>query len=120
MLGKLGLASWVLAALVGMVSVVTSACGSDESNPPGASCTPNAQQACACPGGDQGVQVCAADGNSFGACDCGGGSGGSGGATGNCGDGVEQVGECDPGNEVAYCPMDCMGQGGGGGDPCAG
>ena len=33
-----------------------------------ANCTPGVQQACACPGGGQGVQVCADDGERFGAC----------------------------------------------------
>jgi len=123
MLGRLSLASWALAALVGAVVGLGVACGSDESSGTGGGCTPGAQQACACPAGGQGTQVCNEDGRSFGACDCGGegGNGAGGGAVGLCGDGVEQSGECDPGDEVNYCPVDCMaGAGGAGGDPCAG
>ena len=43
-------------------------------------CIPGQQIACACGGGEEGFQVCAADGKSLGSCECGnGGSGGSGG-----------------------------------------
>lgn len=43
-------------------------------------CVPGQQIACACPGGAMGVQVCAADGQSYGGCmECSGGAGGSGG-----------------------------------------
>ncbi len=37
-------------------------------------CVPGAQVACACPGGEQGVQQCNDDGNGFGSCSCAGGS----------------------------------------------
>lgn len=35
-------------------------------------CTAGVQTACACPGGSQGAQRCAADGSGYGACDCAG------------------------------------------------
>ena len=41
-------------------------CGSTPST-----CVKGAQTACACPGGTTGVQVCSADGTSFGSCQCG-------------------------------------------------
>ncbi len=48
-----------------------------------AGCVPGAQVSCACLGGGDGVQVCSADGTSFGPCDCGptSGAGGAGGAS---------------------------------------
>jgi hypothetical protein len=65
--------------------VVTSglvACSSSKST-----CTPGAQVTCSCAGGVEGVQVCNADGQSFGSCQCPGAttggstSGSSGGST---------------------------------------
>lgn len=77
-----------------LVQALTS-CGSDD--PASSVCVPNESQACTGPGQCVGFQVCAADGKSFGACDCGsggtggsasggtGGSGGGGGGTSNAG-----------------------------------
>lgn len=70
------------------VVVLFAACGSDDSEGDGTggktTCAPGATQACTCNGSDTGAQVCAADGKSWGACDCGSaGSGGSGGASGD-------------------------------------
>lgn len=69
------------------VAVLFAACGSDESDGDAAgktTCAAGATQACTCNGNDTGVQVCAADGKSWGACNCGG-SGGSGGGSGGAG-----------------------------------
>jgi hypothetical protein len=67
------------------VAMLFVACGSDESEGDGTggktTCAAGATQACTCSGSDTGVQVCAADGKSWGACACGG-SGGSGGGSG--------------------------------------
>ncbi|MBK8264509.1 MAG: hypothetical protein IPK80_24600 [Nannocystis sp.] len=43
----------------------------------GGACVPGASVACACPNGTMGAQVCNPDGNSFGICECAGGSSGS-------------------------------------------
>lgn len=105
-LGVFGGAAWLLPSCGGT--------GDTE----GGTCTPNETKGCLCPGGGEGVQVCASDGRSYSACDCG--SGGNGGSTGTssggdgggntqvgaCGDGVEDQGECDVGSEN-YCKEDC-------------
>lgn len=44
-------------------------------------CVPGMSVACACPDGTDGAQVCAPDGNSFGTCECAGGSGSDSNAT---------------------------------------
>ncbi|MFO0758201.1 MAG: hypothetical protein U0359_17020 [Byssovorax sp.] len=121
---------WIGVAILGAIASLVAACGSGGSGSTsgGSGCTPGAQQACACPGGTQGVQVCADDGRSFKPCECGSvstttsGTGGSGvggftGSTGTqmgtCGDGIQQPGECNPGE--FYCAADCGGAGGAGG-----
>jgi len=104
----------VVLALVGSV-VAASACSGDGS----AECVPGRQEQCACPGGADGVQTCADDGQSFGTCDCGGtgagsgaggGSGGAGGGTTcDCADGFFCNGEesCGADGEcVAGTPPD--------------
>jgi hypothetical protein len=133
---------WVRAALLGSVVAGLAACGSsgstDATSSGGSNCTPGEQKACACPGGVEGVQTCAADGRSLEACQCGGstgsGMGGAGGSSGAstgtkmepCGDGVQQPGECLPSNETHfYCPADCdgttaSGSSSGTGGSCAG
>jgi hypothetical protein len=118
---------WVRAALLGSVVAGLAACGSSGSSDAttaggGTGCTPGEQKSCACPGGTQGVQTCAEDGRSLNACECGASSGtagtGSGGAggtstgthTSDCGDGVQQPGECLPDSETHfYCKEDCDG-----------
>ncbi len=55
-------AGW-LAGLIGMLAV---GCGSEASAP---ACTPGRSEACACPDGAQGAQVCTEQGT-FGACRC--------------------------------------------------
>jgi hypothetical protein len=57
--------------------VCVGACGGDDSTNP-VTCVANQSQACAGPMGCAGFQVCAPDGKSFSACNCGGGTGGSG------------------------------------------
>lgn len=121
---------WIGVAILGTMASIVAACGSSGTGSGGTSgsnCTPGAQQACACPGGTQGVQVCADDGRSFKACECGSGAsssssgtGGAGGGVissgtgmGSCGDGIIQPGECNPGE--FYCAADCTGSGGAGG-----
>lgn len=132
------LLGWVGGLALGAVS----ACGGDEGGADGdggSGCTPNAQVACACPGGGSGVQVCNPDGLGFGPCMCGDGGGTDDGGSGEsttgeddgdgdaegttaaspCGNGVEDPGECDE-EDAAYCPDDCessddtSGSGGGG------
>lgn len=57
--------------LVFLTILGTVACGSSTPEAgPTTACLPGKQEACACPGGTQGAQVCAADGNSYGACSC--------------------------------------------------
>ncbi len=65
-------------------------------------CTPGQQIECACPGGTSGVQVCASDGDDYGACECGGALDGS------ARDGADASRLCTPGQPVA-CP--CPGGG---------
>lgn len=106
---------------LGLVGSVALACGDggDDGDGGAGSCVPGQQVACACPGGADGVQVCALDGSSFGVCSCGDATGGEGqtesdteieSASGDgttaaetCGNGVEDPGECP-----AACPQDCM------------
>lgn len=54
---------------------------SGSSNSGGNACIPGISVACSCPDGGQGAQVCAADGKSFGACECEGSSGSDSNAT---------------------------------------
>lgn len=116
-LGGLALGLWAGIAL---------ACGDGggDGDGSGGSCVPGQQVACACPGGGEGVQVCATDGSFFGPCSCGDATGGedtetetdteidsnsgSGTTGGACGNGVEDPGECDM-TSAAYCPDDCSG-----------
>jgi cysteine-rich repeat protein len=80
-----------LALVAGFVACAGDEETADSSNPTG--CTPGQQTSCACPGGIEGVQVCASDGASFGACECN--------ATALCGNGTVDDGEeCDDGNRV--------------------
>jgi len=67
-------------------------------------CVPGHQTTCACPSGDDGVQVCLPDGSGLGPCECGPGSGGEGGSTSAdpCGDGV-----CGDGEDCHTCADDC-------------
>ncbi len=51
------------------------------SNSGGNACIPGMSVVCACPDGSDGAQACAADGKSFGACECVGGSGSASDAT---------------------------------------
>jgi hypothetical protein len=65
--------------------VVATACASDEGGVPDQtpSCTPGKQEECPCPGGGKGVQVCGADGASWGSCTgCASSSGGASGSGG--------------------------------------
>lgn len=107
---RLSFSLWI-PALLGSLAALGAACGSNSetgTSSGGPGCTPGAQSNCGCPGGGMGVQVCASDGRSFGACDCSGATGGTGGSGGGpdltkCGDGVKDtdLGEqCDDGNEI--------------------
>lgn len=91
-------------------------------------CEPGAMLECACPGGGVGVQTCSPDGASLSACECMadtegesasatdadtvGSASASGGSGGDCGNGIEEPGECDVGGAHA-CPEDCGGGDGG-------
>jgi cysteine-rich repeat protein len=100
---RLSMAWLAPAALLGLFLVLGQACGGEDSVG-GASCIPGAQTNCGCPNNTMGIQVCGADGLSFGVCSCGNGAGGGGGAPPlNCGDAVvndEEGEECDDGNDV--------------------
>ena len=96
------------------------ACSSESAeNSPSTICSPGKQEACACPGGEEGAQRCNDDGSAWGPCECvdagasgsggaagtGGGAGtagaaGSGGAAGIAGSspdgGGGEAGSCDP------------------------
>lgn len=119
----IGLSFGWAGVLFGAALVFAPGCGGTGEASGGETCTPNQQISCDCKDGSKSVQVCAADGKSFEACQCGtggggagGGSGGTGGGTtqsGLCGNGIQDPNECDPG-EFA-CPQDCMGTGGAGG-----
>jgi cysteine-rich repeat protein len=88
------LAKWLVTLASGaMFAGLAVACSDGDSiNTDG--CTPGKQSSCACPGGTEGVQVCAEDGTSFGECDCGG-------TTSDCGNGALDAGEeCDDGNAI--------------------
>jgi len=50
---------------------------SEKSSPPGQACAAGQQIACDCLSGNKGVQICATDGKSYGACQCSSGAGGS-------------------------------------------
>ncbi len=69
---------------VTLALALASACGEDTDATFGG-CTPGQSQACAGPAGCDGYQVCAPDGKSFGACDCGSSSSGTGGSTSGTG-----------------------------------
>ena len=92
-------------------------------------CEPGAMIECACPGGGVGMQSCSPDGASLSTCECpadtdaaeggsatdgdsAGSAGGTRGSDSDCGNGIEDPGECEPG-ELA-CPEDCDGADGGG------
>lgn len=110
---------------LGLLASIALACGDGEGDGDGSggSCVPGQQVGCACPGGPDGVQVCAPDGSFFGACMCGDPTGGeetdgmgsdteidsdsaSGTGDGLCGNGVEDPGECDTA-QASYCAQDC-------------
>lgn len=113
----------IMTALFAGVAITASSCGdtpttggSGSGTSSGGSCTPGQTDFCACPGGMMGVQTCL-DTETFGPCDCGGGTGGAGGSastsSGNmstssgamtCGNGMQDPGECGP---EGTCPMDC-------------
>lgn len=127
---------------LGLLSGIALACGGsgEDGDGSGGSCVPGQQVACACPGGADGIQVCSSDGAFFGPCSCGDPTDGEAtdsatdtdvetdsaeGTTGGaCGNGVEDLGECEMGNP-AYCPQDCssvddtMGDSTTGSDSCA-
>jgi len=106
---------------LGLLGSIGFACGDsgDDGDGGAGMCVPGMQSNCGCPGGVQGVQVCLADGSSFGPCSCGDATGGESetrgeseteGASGDgttgaetCGNGVEDPGECP-----LACPQDCM------------
>lgn len=74
--------AFVLGAALAVGSI--EACSdSGTSQTSGYACTPGQQVNCGCPGGDQGTQICLADGSGYGTCQCG--DGGAGGATGGNG-----------------------------------
>jgi hypothetical protein len=93
-----------------LIALVAAACADD-------ACTPGAQVSCDCPGGDEGVQVCAADGNSYEACSCNTGSGptSSSGTTtsggGGAGGGTSSSTTGSGGNGGVECELN--------GEPCA-
>jgi hypothetical protein len=103
------------APLVLLVQAITS-CGSDD--PAASVCVPNESQACTGASQCVGFQVCAEDGKSFGACDCGsgsgnggtssgsGGSGGGGGGTSNAGTSGMGSGPLFPGVVGSPCATD--------------
>ncbi|MFO0588881.1 MAG: hypothetical protein U0441_15130 [Polyangiaceae bacterium] len=122
----IGLSFGWAGVLLGSALVFAPGCGGTGDTSGTERCTPNQQVSCDCKDGSKSVQVCAADGLSFEACQCpdgsggstGSGTGGAGGSTGTtqsglCGNGIQDPGECDNG-EFA-CPQDCMGTGGAGG-----
>ena len=61
---------------IGFVGGASLAGCSDDAPAAGGLCTPGKQEACACPGGAQGVQSCNASGNGYDACLCGGSTSG--------------------------------------------
>ena len=68
-------------------------------------CVPGMQTSCACPDGEDGIQVCDADGAGLGPCECSDDSGGdtsTGGPPDLCGNG-----SCDAEEDCASCEMDC-------------
>jgi hypothetical protein len=83
---------------------VVGACSSEGDG--GTACVPEDQKACACPGGHQGAQVCAPDGNSWGTCDCRGGTC-KGSCSGNCAP-TTLAGVCE-GTCDAECTGSCTG-----------
>jgi len=106
---------------LGLLGSLALACGNggDDGDGGAGSCVPGQQVVCPCPDSGQGVQVCAADGSSYGPCSCGAATESAGqtesdtevdsvsgdGTTeaGTCGNGVEDPGECP-----VACPQDCM------------
>jgi hypothetical protein len=60
----IGSAAAIVAALIGAFAIWR--CNAE----PRARCVPSEQKACLCPGGVQGIQVCAKDGLTFGDCTC--------------------------------------------------
>lgn len=83
-------------ALVGVVWL-GSACGD-------AACEAGRQVACPCPGGADGVQVCAADGSAFGVCQCGDSGGGTSVGAGGPGGGSASGGGAAGGGTAACAP----------------
>jgi hypothetical protein len=59
------------------IALLAADCGSGTAPP--RACIPGASLACACPNGDTGAQVCAADGSKLDSCVCGGSAGAAGG-----------------------------------------
>ncbi|MCH9687012.1 MAG: hypothetical protein K0V04_36590 [Deltaproteobacteria bacterium] len=115
---------WLFSGLLGLAGGLALACGEEPTSTDG--CVGGQQVACACPGGDSGVQVCDASGSFFGPCQCGDATGGGGETEGDtdvvtggesntagdetagqCGNGIEDPFECEVG-DPAYCPDDCM------------
>lgn len=68
--------------LAGIVpaALVLLACGGSSDDPAANACEPGRSLACPCPGAADGVQTCKADGSTWNACECGGGSGAGGSA----------------------------------------
>jgi hypothetical protein len=66
-----------LASFGGLALLLASlACGGNAASPLTATCTPGTNQACACPAGGSGIQVCSAAGTYL-ACICGEGDAGA-------------------------------------------
>ncbi len=100
--------SWLggVMVLAGALATVVTCSSEDETS---TVCVAGAQQACSCPGGIEGVQICAPDGSAWGGCDCGtGGAGGTaGGGTGGGGIGGAGGGMPSSAYEVPLTPPDC-------------
>src|SRR4051812_23395968 len=115
---------WVGTALLGLAMAGIAACGGSGGSGGGRRCISRGQEEGGWPRARQGGPVCAADGKSFEACQCGtgGGTGSSSstGQMGSCGDGIIQPGECNPGE--FFCKADCgsSSSSGAGGNACAG
>lgn len=103
---------WALGALLSM-GALAAACGSSGGATAGG-CVPNAQVSCACLGGTTGIQVCGADGKSYGACQCGSTTSGTGGTTSTTTTTTGSACQCvNPGGEL-YCGAAACGTGTGG------
>jgi len=94
-------------------ALIWSGCGSDEE---GSGCTAGELQPCECSSTETGVQACASDGASFGACDCsptgsGGAGGGSGGSAGGSMAGSAGTGPMGPAEFTGATGLPCEADG---------